>query len=860
MKTVNGSRSPNGANARDGRRSPGEFDDALLSRHVAAVLMMKTLLVRFGCVAAWVGGGLILAGCKSDPETSRQESAVHTTYTRLPAVSAPASPGAVTVVPPAAPVATSPAAATIVAAPSPAPDSAPAEAPAPAGETNDVAVAAVPAQRPPLPTVVNEILDLSAAAVGDQVLLEYVKKAQVAYELSADDVLYLKDVGLSDDVIAAIVRRGNELREQGAPRAAVQATTAPPPPVTATAEAAPNPPPQTVTQVPPPAQPATVTQPVSEAYSYWYSTLSPYGSWVYLPSYGWCWQPAVARTVPEWRPYAHNGAWVWTSSGWYWNSYYTWGWGPFHYGRWYLSPACGWVWVPGSVWAPAWVTWRYCDTYWGWAPLPPAASWTTGVGLTWYGSGASVSFGFNLGWIWYTYVPPAYFCHPHPYRYCPPRQQVVNIHNTTIINNVTYNNGTIVNGGIPPQRYTELTRKEVPRATLTETATPVRTPPVASGGRGNREAQLAVYRPTIPEQPGFARSRVDVVPAAATSPSRSSQEITRSNPAFAPGAAVPVRRSPERAGAPAQVERPSSAAVGRSGPVVVPVRSRPVQTPHPARASAPSPRPGEVVPVNRGPDAAVGRNATPPSRVETATPPTARGSVSASGPQQAVVPQRGAGASGRADGPVAAPVRSAPNATIPARPAVPSDRGVPSADPSREAPGIAPPPGSVTPQRTIPSAEGAAPAGRSALYQAPVTAPSRGEVARTPGASAPGAVAPKFSTPGVAAPGQPGRVSGLGQVPPSAVPSRSSAAPSFNAPQPTVRPGSVPSYSAPVSGPPARPAPAPSFNAPAPGGRLSGPPGMNAAPVRSAPAVQPPAGATPAPVSGGRGSPTPQPN
>ena len=113
-----------------------------------------------------------------------------------------------------------------------------------------------------------------------------------------------------------IVKRGHDLRDQGAPQPRVLASTAPAPPVAEPQAAEPTPAPQTVTQVPPSPQPATVTQPVTQDYDYWYSTLAPYGSWVYLSNYGWCWQPTVARTVDDWRRYGRNGRRRLRRSGW----------------------------------------------------------------------------------------------------------------------------------------------------------------------------------------------------------------------------------------------------------------------------------------------------------------------------------------------------------------------------------------------------------------------------------------------------------------------------------------------------------------------------------------------------------------
>ena len=99
-----------------------------------------------------------------------------------------------------------------------------------------------------------------------------------------------------------------------------------------------------------------------------YDQLSPYGAWVYDPSYGYVWIPDEGLGF---LPYGTGGHWVFTVYGWTWISDYPWGWAPFHYGRWNFDPYYGWIWVPGNEWGPAWVSWRMCNGYYGWAPLGP---------------------------------------------------------------------------------------------------------------------------------------------------------------------------------------------------------------------------------------------------------------------------------------------------------------------------------------------------------------------------------------------------------------------------------------------------------------------------------------------------------
>ena len=107
--------------------------------------------------------------------------------------------------------------------------------------------------------------------------------------------------------------------------------------------------------------------------SFFYDELAPYGSWVDIRPYGWCWAPRGVSA--DWRPYT-EGSWAYTDCGWTWVSYEPWGWAVFHYGRWLNDPHAGWVWVPGTVWGPAWVAWRWSDDWVGWAALSPGPEWS----------------------------------------------------------------------------------------------------------------------------------------------------------------------------------------------------------------------------------------------------------------------------------------------------------------------------------------------------------------------------------------------------------------------------------------------------------------------------------------------------
>jgi hypothetical protein len=112
------------------------------------------------------------------------------------------------------------------------------------------------------------------------------------------------------------------------------------------------------------------------------TTLDPYGSWQDDPTYGTVWVPSPSVVGGDFTPYVSAGHWEYDDD-YVWASDYSWGWAPFHYGRWvYGGP--GWEWIPGRVYAGAWVSWRYGDDDWayvGWAPLSPLWCWRGGIAV-----------------------------------------------------------------------------------------------------------------------------------------------------------------------------------------------------------------------------------------------------------------------------------------------------------------------------------------------------------------------------------------------------------------------------------------------------------------------------------------------
>jgi hypothetical protein len=110
---------------------------------------------------------------------------------------------------------------------------------------------------------------------------------------------------------------------------------------------------------------------LNDSYDVFYDQLSADGHWIFAENYGYVFQPTVAASNADWRPYT-NGHWEATDRGWYWDTEEPFGWATYHYGRWANIDGTGWVWAPGTDWSPAWVSWRICDNgFIGWAPLSP---------------------------------------------------------------------------------------------------------------------------------------------------------------------------------------------------------------------------------------------------------------------------------------------------------------------------------------------------------------------------------------------------------------------------------------------------------------------------------------------------------
>lgn len=382
-----------------------------------------------------------------------------------------------------------------------------------AAGTNTVKVVQEPVVPEKLSPALQEIIKLVQAGISEEVIMTYVTNSTNVYHLGSDEIVYLNDLGVSSTVMNALIQQDNTAlaREKKHSVVAVKplpsgvALTTPATNVYRQGQVAVEAPPPMEGELPPAyeeAEPATTAAPQEPVtVNYFYSSLSPYGTWVDVPDYGLCWRPTVAVADPTWRPYSNNGRWLWTDQGWYWYSDYSWGWAPFHYGRWCSYPGYGWVWAPDTYWGPAWVTWRYSKYHCGWAPLPPRCHYVSGFGLYYQNASVGISFGFGLGSHCYTFIPVDRFCDRRPSRYyCNPRDNDRIIRDSVVINNyVSGKNNTVINRGIGVDRIAQNNRGEVPTARV---RTASRNGGPANAGREQIESNGStpvVVAPTLPK-------------------------------------------------------------------------------------------------------------------------------------------------------------------------------------------------------------------------------------------------------------------------------------------------------------------------------------------------------------------------
>jgi len=342
-----------------------------------------------------------------------------------------------------------------------------------------------------------------------------------------------------------------------------------------------------LTVILPPLAPQARAQ-VSVSFQVFYDQLSPFGTWVSYPDYGYVWVPGAGAGF---RPYGSRGHWVYTEDGWTWVSDYSWGWATFHYGNWFYDDNYGWMWVPGYEWAPAWVTWGEYGGNYCWAPIGPR---------------------IDIGVVYNTYRPPAYY-----WNFCP-RERITsvnisnyyvrNVRTTTVVNNITVINN--VNRGNGRTYFRGPQAANVERFTHATVRPVAIRPAERPGAAAVRNGQLAIYRPAVQQSNASARPAqvrdlhalrpVNRPAAAANGPGNVPGRQAQPSGHPTPSAGRPVR--PGAQSDPAAQPRPNPAATNR--PVQHPVQQpRPVQPaiqPHPGvQPRQPVQHPPTQQPANR---------------------------------------------------------------------------------------------------------------------------------------------------------------------------------------------------------------------------------------------------------------------
>jgi hypothetical protein len=466
------------------------------------------------------------------------------------------------------------------------------------------------------------VVRLARAGVGEDVMVAFIVRSPVEYYPTAEEIVLLKDLGVTDKALALLLKPpGARLVAEIQP--APVATNAVPAQSAPAIPAAPAVPPVVVTNPPPvetapaPVAPATtviqqtVVVPVetetlielpvpdTQVVRHFWPSLEPYGTWVQLTGYGWCWRPAVVVSNPHWRPYVDNGRWIYSDHGWYWLSDYSWGWAPFHYGRWFRHSSQGWCWVPGNTWSPAWVSWRQSPDYCGWAPLPP-------VGRGFHFSVRTHDFGLHA--TYYTYVPTHRLCDPTPVAFCAPATQINFIHGrSTVINHFHARGDIIINNGLPAADYARAAGRPANAVNVLPLADNHARPDQLH----RRGDSLAVYRPQtsqLPLIPSAAevergRSEIRKPEATATRPTTGGASTRGSLPSAGnttQPAPLPVAGAGRTAGnsgnGSGPVVRPS---VGRTLPTAVAPVNEPtptaLQSVQPSQSGVPIHTPAAVV-------------------------------------------------------------------------------------------------------------------------------------------------------------------------------------------------------------------------------------------------------------------------
>jgi hypothetical protein len=523
--------------------------------------------------------------------------------------------------------------------------------------------------------------------------------------------------------------------------------------------------------------------------------LDTVGSWAPSPEYGRIWYPPVAAT---WVPY-RDGHWGYVAPwGWTWIDDASWGFAPFHYGRW-VRDGSRWGWIPADraeqerreepVYAPALVTFLGIGIAIGGGERYPE-------NRDRYGRGDQGS----VGWIplgpQETYVPP--------YHTSDRYDHAVNSNNVTTTNNVTsVTNVTTVNNYVnrgaatmvpatamiasqPIAARAEPVNAQVLAAARTERAAPVQPTAATVGVTPIVARQLKIEPPAAAPKAAPGPALPPPVPVAAQ-PAPVRPGVTT----LPVAAALPVLRPPTPVspahpqaggtivGAPVAPVPPT--AVAPPAVLGAPVAPLPPLRPTGAPGAAPTPPPPIVAPGTAPPHPAiVAPPAVPGAPVVPLPPLRPTGAPGAAPTTTPIVPP-----------PVTAPPHPGNAPTLPPVPPAPAAHLGAPVPPPVTVPVVPPHPATVTaPPATAPAAppRAPAPAPHPAAPPPPAPAPAPHPAAPPPPAPAP---APHPAAPPPPAPA-PAPHPAAPPPPPAPAPAPHPAAPSPPAPAPAPHPAAPP--------------------------------------------------------------------
>jgi hypothetical protein len=315
---------------------------------------------------------------------------------------------------------------------------------------------------------------------------------------------------------------------------------------------------------------------------FFYDNLSG-GNWIDVEGYGYGWQPDVATSDPNWRPYT-DGYWAYTDYGWTWISYEDFGWATYHYGRWANLADYGWVWIPGEDldWGPAWVSWRTGGDHIGWAPLPPR-----GPGIVYQGQpiGTRVDIEFDIGPQYYNFCDVRFIGEPVLRdRIFPPTQNITYINNTVNVTNIIVQNNVVYNYGPNYDVVNQYSSRPIQRLTVQRESAANLSVAAKSGAltkvQGNKLVVAApsklVKAPATAKPPAVkakvAQPKVERGWQGVANKAEVEQKIKAENPKNVP---PPTHAAGRAAESPAPAGAGTPGAVGAKTPATSPVAGQP---------------------------------------------------------------------------------------------------------------------------------------------------------------------------------------------------------------------------------------------------------------------------------------------